>query len=115
VHTFHLALPVKPRWLSFDPGNWILKKLQLKVPKDMLIAQLQHDPDVMGRIYAAEALGELGSLEAVASLRQVLEQIRSGASRWRWRASWAPSILRQRWKRSSRTCTYPIRKPVALW
>ena len=74
LHTFHLALPVKPRWLSFDPGNWILKKLQLKVPKDMLIAQLQHDPDVMGRIYAAEALGELGSLEAVASLRQVLEQ-----------------------------------------
>jgi aminopeptidase N len=27
----------------------------------------------MGRIYAAEALGELGSLEAVASLRQALE------------------------------------------
>ena len=60
--------------MSFDPGNWILKKLQLKVPKDMLIAQLQHDPDIMGRIYAAEALGEIGSLEAVASLRQVLEQ-----------------------------------------
>ena len=74
LHTFHIALPAKPRWMSFDPGNWILKKLQLKVPKDMLIAQLQHDPDVMGRIYAAEALGEIGSLEAVASLRQVLEQ-----------------------------------------
>src|SRR5262245_7926866 len=74
LHTFHLALPAKPRWLSFDPGNWILKKLQLKVPKDMLIAQLQHDPDVMGRIYAAEALGELGSLDVVASLRQALAQ-----------------------------------------
>jgi aminopeptidase N len=74
LHTFHLALPAKPRWMSFDPGNWIVKKLQLKVPKDMLIAQLQHDPDIMGRIYAAEALGEIGSLEAVTSLRQVLEQ-----------------------------------------
>jgi aminopeptidase N len=74
LHTFHMALPAKPRWMSFDPGNWIVKKLQLKVPKDMLIAQLQHDPDIMGRIYAAEALGEIGSLEAVASLRQVLEQ-----------------------------------------
>jgi aminopeptidase N len=73
AHTFHLVLPAKPRWLSFDPGNWILKKLQLKLPKDMLMAQLQHDPDVMGRIYAAEALGEIGSLEAVASLRQALE------------------------------------------
>jgi aminopeptidase N len=51
-----------------------LKKLQSKLPKDMLIAQVQHDPDIMGRIYAAEALGEIGSLEAVASLRQVLEQ-----------------------------------------
>jgi aminopeptidase N len=74
LHTFHIALPAKPHWMSFDPGNWLLKKLQLKVPKDMLIAQLQHDPDIMGRIYAAEALGELGSLEAVASLRQALEQ-----------------------------------------
>src|SRR5262249_56852519 len=73
LHTFHIALPAKPRWLSFDPGNWILKRLQLKMPKDMLIAQLQHDPDIMGRIYAAEALGEVGSLEAVASLRQALE------------------------------------------
>src|SRR5262249_46622736 len=73
LHTFHIALPAKPRWLSFDSGNWILKRLQLKMPKDMLIAQLQHDPDIMGRIYAAEALGEVGSLEAVASLRQALE------------------------------------------
>src|ERR1044071_4620381 len=74
LHTFHIALAAKPRWLSFDPGNWILKKLQLKVPKDMLIAQLQHDPDIMSRIYAAEALGELGSLEAVTCLQEVLEQ-----------------------------------------
>ena len=37
-----MALPAKPRWMSFDPGNWIVKKLQqLKVPKDMLIAQLR--------------------------------------------------------------------------
>src|SRR5262249_38745267 len=74
LHTFHIALPTKPRWMSFDPGNWILKKLQLKVSKDMLIAQLQHDPDIMGRIYAAEALSDIGNLEAVASLRQALEQ-----------------------------------------
>lgn len=72
-HTFHLILPAPPQWMSFDPGNWILKQLQLKLPKDLLIAQLQHDPDIMGRIYAAEALGELGSLEAIASLRQALE------------------------------------------
>lgn len=74
THTFHLLLPAAPRWMSFDPGNWILKTLKLKLPKALLQAQLQQDPDIMGRIYAAEALGELGSLEAVASLRQALEQ-----------------------------------------
>ena len=73
LHVFHLPLPAKPQWLSFDPGNWILKKVQLKLPKDMLMAQLTHDPDPMGRIYAAEALGELGSLEAVTALRRALE------------------------------------------
>lgn len=73
-HTFHVILPAKPQWLSFDPGNWILKKLQLKLPKDMLMAQLRHDPDIMGRIYAAEALGELGNVAAVAALQQALEQ-----------------------------------------
>lgn len=73
-HTFHFILPAKPQWLSFDPGNWILKKLQLKLPKDMLTEQLRHDPDIMGRIYAAEALGELGNTAAVEALRQALEQ-----------------------------------------
>jgi aminopeptidase N len=72
-HTFHLSLPGKPRWMSFDPGNWVLKKLTLKLPKDMLQAQLQHDPDPIGRMYAAMALGELGGLEAVTCLRQALQ------------------------------------------
>lgn len=73
LHVFHLPLPAKPQWLSFDPGNWILKKVQLKLPQDMLMAQLAHDPDPMGRISAAVALGEVGSLEAVTALRHALE------------------------------------------
>lgn len=72
-HTFHVVLPAKPQWISYDPDNWVLKKLSLKLPRDMLMAQLQHDPDPIGRIYAATALGELGSLEAVTGLRQALE------------------------------------------
>jgi aminopeptidase N len=74
LHVFHLPLPARPQWLSFDPGNWIVKKLQFKLPKDMLMAQLAHDPDPMGRIYAAQALGELASLEAVQGLRRALER-----------------------------------------
>jgi aminopeptidase N len=72
LHVFHVLLPAPPRWLSFDPGNWILKKLELKLPKDMLMAQLANDPAPMGRIYAAEALGEIGSLEAVQALQHAL-------------------------------------------
>ncbi len=73
LHVFHMPLAVKPQWVSFDPGNWILKKLHLKLPKDLLINQLAHDPDPMGRLYAAQALGELASLEAVQALRRALE------------------------------------------
>jgi aminopeptidase N len=73
LHVFHIPLSAKPRWVSFDPGNWILKKLHLKLPKDLLINQLAHDPDPMGRLYAAQALGELASLEAVQALRRALE------------------------------------------
>ena len=73
LHVFHLPLAVKPQWVSFDPGNWILKKLHLKLPKDLLINQLAHDSDPMGRLYAAQALGELASLEAVQALRRALE------------------------------------------
>ena len=116
LHTFYIALPAKPRWMSFDPGNWILKKLQLKVPKDMLIAQLQQDPDVMGRIYAATTLGELGSLEAVTSLRQVLEQ----DTFWGVQVEVARILGTIQYSGSAgsaprRTCAYPIRKPVAPW
>ena len=81
----------------------------------MLIAQLQHDPDIMGRIYAAEALSEIGSLEAVASLRQVLEQETFWGVQAEVARSWAKSIPRRRWRRSWRTPACPIRKHVALW
>jgi aminopeptidase N len=73
LHVFHIPLPVKPQWVSFDPGNWILKKLHLKLPKELLMNQLAHDPDPIGRLYAAQALGELASLEVVQALRQALE------------------------------------------
>lgn len=72
LHVFHLPLAAKPHWMSFDPGNWILKKVQLKLPQDMLMAQLAHDPDPMGRIYAADALGSLGSLDAVTAIQRAL-------------------------------------------
>jgi len=71
-HTFHCALPARPKWLAFDPANTIPKTLELQLDEDMLIAQLEHDEDVMGRVYAAQALVKKGTLLAVEALGRVL-------------------------------------------
>lgn len=71
-HTFYFPFPEEPKDFRFDPGNAILKTLKLKKPKAMLLYQLNHDDDVIGRIYAAEALGELGELDAVQALADAL-------------------------------------------
>jgi aminopeptidase N len=72
--SFHFPLPAKPVTVRLDPGNWTLKTLDFTRPKELLLHQLQHDPDVMGRIEAAKALAKLGTLEIVAALkRAVLE------------------------------------------
>jgi aminopeptidase N len=60
--------------VRLDPGGWTLKALDFPRPKELLLHQLQNDPDVMGRIEAAKALAKLGTLEAVDALkRTVLE------------------------------------------
>ncbi len=48
----------KPLYFSFDPGNHILKTLELEVPVENLKNQLKSDPDLIGRILAAKALAK---------------------------------------------------------
>ncbi|MBS1993974.1 MAG: M1 family metallopeptidase [Cyanobacteria bacterium SZAS LIN-3] len=55
-HSFSFHLDSKPKMFRFDPSNWVLKTVELDVPKGMLIHQVGNDPTVMGRIYAAKAL-----------------------------------------------------------
>lgn len=70
--SFYFPLPQKPRYVSFDAGNHLLKTVKLKYPLPNLIAQLQHDDDPVSRIYAAEALARDGSLKAVHALANAL-------------------------------------------
>jgi len=70
--SFYFPFSQKPQFLSFDPGNAILKTLELDYPLPELKAQLQQDPDPVGRIFAAIALAKKGSLEALKSLGQAL-------------------------------------------
>ncbi|MBD1852658.1 M1 family metallopeptidase [Cyanobacteria bacterium FACHB-502] len=71
--TFYFPLAEKPQFVSFDLGNHLLKTVTLEYPIAELKAQLQHDPDPVSRIYAAEALAKKGGLEAVKALAQAMQ------------------------------------------
>ena len=71
--SFYFPLEQKPDFISFDVNNPTLKTVMLEYPIAELKAQLQHDPDPVSRIYAAEALGKKGGLEAVRALSEALK------------------------------------------
>jgi aminopeptidase N len=68
----YFPLTARPLMVRFDPGGWILKTLDFERPAEMLRYQLVHDPDVLGRIEAAEALGKLADPESVVVLAAAL-------------------------------------------
>lgn len=71
--TFHIPLKDRPQWAAFDPGNTLLKTLELSgFSREMLIRQLKEDTDCMGRVRAAHAMVKDGSPDAVAALREGL-------------------------------------------
>ena len=72
--SFYFPLEQKPNFISFDAKNPTLKTVVLEYPIPELKAQLQHDPDPVSRIYAAEALAKKGGLESVNALAAALQQ-----------------------------------------
>ncbi|MBX3458336.1 MAG: M1 family metallopeptidase [Planctomycetes bacterium] len=72
AHRYHLALAKRPEWIAFDPGNSIPKTVELDFSEDMLIAQLQHDDDIMGRVHAARALAGKATLKSEQALEKAL-------------------------------------------
>ncbi len=71
--TFYLPLDFEPDFITFDVGNWILKTLDLSgLSEEMLMKQLLHDSDVIGRVHAARELGKKGSSRAVETLEKIL-------------------------------------------
>jgi len=57
--TFHFGLPERPRWVCFDPRDWVLKKLVTHKSKQEWVAQLAEDENVICRVRAVHALAEL--------------------------------------------------------
>src|SRR6266571_3442270 len=70
--SFYIPLERQPVRVRFDPDGWLLKTLKFERPAKMLRYQLVHDPDVLGRIEAAEVLGEEGDDESLESLKKAL-------------------------------------------
>jgi len=74
--SFYFPLEEKPQFISFDANNNYLKTVTLEYSIPELKAQLQSDPDPISRIYAAEALGKKGNLEALNALAEALKSDR---------------------------------------
>ena len=56
--TFYFPLEREPLVVRIDPEGWLLKTLKYERPDRMLRYQLAYDPDVLGRVEAAEELGK---------------------------------------------------------
>ncbi|BAC90729.1 M1 family aminopeptidase [Gloeobacter violaceus] len=70
--TFCFPFEQKPLYFSFDPGNPVLKTVELEVPPELLKNQLAVDPELMGRIFAAQALAKQLTPDIAQALGAVL-------------------------------------------
>ena len=70
--TFYIPLARRPFGVRFDYGGWLLKTLTFEQPAEAQRFLLRRDPDVNGRIEAAEALGERGDPPSLDALEQAL-------------------------------------------
>ncbi|MFI5271920.1 MAG: M1 family aminopeptidase [Ktedonobacterales bacterium] len=97
--TFHFTLPRRPLSVRFDQGSWLLKTLDFPRPAELLREQLRRDPDVLGRVEAAEALGALADPRSIAALEEALfaEQF------WLVRGAIARALGEQKSERALRT------------
>jgi aminopeptidase N len=70
-HTFQIPFDSEPSWFSVDPANKLLKRMDVKAPKQMLIEQLKNGSTVE-RLYATKALSNFSSDDVVDALKNIL-------------------------------------------
>ncbi|MEW5849217.1 MAG: M1 family metallopeptidase [Myxococcota bacterium] len=69
---FPVAVPKRPTRVVVDPDDGILKTVKLRLPEELLIAQLKEDPSCMARIRAAFALQDLPTIKSQDALFHAL-------------------------------------------
>jgi aminopeptidase N len=88
--TFYIPVEREPLMVRIDPEGWLLKTLKFERSTKMLRYQLAHDPDVLGRVEAAEALGEKTEEKS----RQALIYALNNATFWAVRATAAKALAK---------------------
>jgi len=68
---FHIPLDSEPIWFSIDPENKLLKRMEVKASKQMLIEQLKNG-NTVERIYAAKALSNFSSDDVIGALKETM-------------------------------------------
>ena len=69
---FTFAMDKAPKAVRFDPEHDVLKTLKHKRGREALEAALRHAPEAIGRANAARELGNEGSPQATAALRDAM-------------------------------------------
>ena len=69
---FNFVLDTAPKAVRFDPEHDIVKTLKHKRGREALELELRHAPEAIGRAAAARELGNEGSPQATAALRDAL-------------------------------------------
>lgn len=70
-HTLQVPLDSEPAWFSIDPDNKLLKRMDVKAPKQMLIEQLRNGTTIE-QLYAAKTLSNFSSDDVVDALKEVM-------------------------------------------
>ena len=70
--TFTWDASSRPKFLRLDPEQTVLAEFELEFPEDMLLAQLQDDPSVPGRVRAAKALVKNPNPKIISALRDCM-------------------------------------------
>ncbi len=73
---FEVATGFQPKWVDFDPDDFIDKTLDFDQPTASLVAEAESDPSMMSRLWATQQLGasrQSDGSEAVEALVHVLD------------------------------------------
>lgn len=72
-HEFFVPLPGQPDVVRFDPEYTVLATIDFDKPTEMWLKQAKLADDMLGRLFAANALGSRKTHESVAQLKQLLQ------------------------------------------